>query len=134
MVVETDGGIEPTDAFKCCENGLTKVGLNVLEDEFDELYTRQFVEKLQIGSKSLCQKCQSCELLNVCGGGYMPHRYSKKNGFDNPSIYCDDLYELIHHMRQRVVKTLPEEVQRQIPKFVQTKKNDHPKFIPIVEV
>jgi uncharacterized protein len=131
VVVETDGGIEPTDAFKCCENGITKVGLNVISNDFDELYSSRFVEQLQAGSKSLCKKCQSCELINVCGGGYMPHRYSKKNGFDNPSIYCDDLYNLIHHIRKRVIETFPKDLQMQIPQVIKTRTQ---KSIPIVEV
>jgi uncharacterized protein len=38
VVVETDGSIEPTDAFKCCDDGITKLGLNVLQDNFDALY------------------------------------------------------------------------------------------------
>jgi uncharacterized protein len=37
--------------------------------------------------------------MNACGGGYLPHRFSKKNGYDNPSVYCDDLYETYEHVQ-----------------------------------
>ena len=36
--------------------------------------------------------------MNACGGGYLPHRFSRKNGFDNPSVYCDDLYAMFENM------------------------------------
>jgi uncharacterized protein len=36
--------------------------------------------------------------MNACGGGYLPHRYSQKNGYDNPSVYCDDLYSMFENM------------------------------------
>ena len=37
----------------------------------------------------------------------MPHRYSRPNGFNNPSVYCDDIYRLIVHIRERVLDVLP---------------------------
>jgi len=36
--------------------------------------------------------------MNACGGGYLPHRFSKENGYDNPSVYCDDLYAIYEHI------------------------------------
>jgi uncharacterized protein len=33
--------------------------------------------------------------VKICGGGYFPHRYSAKNGFANPSVYCADLKKMI---------------------------------------
>jgi len=102
VVVETNGGIEPTDAFKCCENGLTKLGLNILHDDFDDLYGIDMVNVLQHGVERLCDTCQECQVRDVCGGGYMPHRYRAGSGFDNPSVYCDDIFRLITHIRARV--------------------------------
>jgi uncharacterized protein len=36
--------------------------------------------------------------MSVCGGGYLPHRFSQSNGYDNPSVYCDDLYAMFENM------------------------------------
>jgi uncharacterized protein len=36
--------------------------------------------------------------MGACGGGYLPHRFSRKNGDDNPSVYCDDLYAMFENM------------------------------------
>jgi uncharacterized protein len=40
--------------------------------------------------------------MNACGGGYLPHRFSSKNGYDNPSVYCDDLYAMFEHVQSVV--------------------------------
>jgi radical SAM protein with 4Fe4S-binding SPASM domain len=50
-------------------------------------------------SINLCEKCRQCKSMNACGGGYLPHRFSKENGYDNPSVYCDDLYATYEHIR-----------------------------------
>jgi len=36
--------------------------------------------------------------MMACGGGYLPHRFSRENGYDNPSTYCDDLYATYEHI------------------------------------
>lgn len=114
IVIETDGGIEPTDAFKCCFDGSTKIGLNVHSDPLDALYGNVMVRELQEGASSLCATCQACSARDVCGGGYMPHRYSKEALFQNPSVYCDDLFQLVSHIAGRVVESLPAVARAQL--------------------
>ena len=36
--------------------------------------------------------------MSACGGGYLPHRFSKESGYDNPSTYCDDLYATFEYI------------------------------------
>lgn len=57
----------------------------------------------------LCATCQSCPIESVCGGGYLPHRYSETNGFNNPSIYCRDIMKIITHMQNHIFSHFPEE-------------------------
>lgn len=45
------------------------------------------------------EKCQQCKFMNACGGAYLPHRFSRKNGYDNPSVCCDDLYSMFENMQ-----------------------------------
>ena len=44
--------------------------------------------------------------MNACGGGYLPHRFSKHNGYDNPSVYCDDLYAMFENMQSVLERQL----------------------------
>ena len=110
VVIETDGGIEPVDVLKICGEDFTKLGMNVLTNDIDDVYGAELVRKYQLGAAALCPTCRECAIRDVCGGGYLPHRYSSGSGFGNPSVYCRDLAKLITHVQARVLKTLPEQM------------------------
>jgi uncharacterized protein len=107
LVIETDGGIEPVDVLKVCGPAFTKVGLNVARNEIRDVESVDLVQLYQQGATGICPTCQSCPVVAVCGGGYLPHRYRARNGFANPSIYCRDLMKLITHVRNRVLAAIP---------------------------
>ena len=103
LVVETDGSIEALDALRVCESGLGRSGLNVLRNDFDDLNLGlSLVDRLVHEGIPLSAQCRICPELAICGGGYLPHRYARANGFDNPSAWCADILKLLRHMRARV--------------------------------
>ena len=102
IVVETNGEIESVDSLKTTFNGATKLGFHVDVHDFNEVANHIGVRSRQMGATSLSAQCRSCRLVGICGGGYLPHRYSQARGFDNPSVYCEDLKELICHIHQSV--------------------------------
>jgi uncharacterized protein len=96
IVVNTDGTIEPLDALKVCRDGLTDVDRTVFKDGFSDLGTGDdFLSQCLTGHQGLPTKCAQCVWKNLCGGGYLPHRYSRDNGFDNPSVWCADIQLLL---------------------------------------
>lgn len=102
VVVETDGAVEQVDSLKSAYPGACATGLNVLTDAFDAALTHPGVVARQIGPAALCQTCLDCPVHRACGGGHYAHRYRPGKGFDNPSVYCDDLSRLIRHIQGRV--------------------------------
>jgi uncharacterized protein len=103
LVIDTDGSIQTNDALRVCDTGIAESGLNVVDNGFDELYLgHSMFRSIVLEGMPLAQKCRVCPELNICSGGFLPHRYSRKNGFDNPSIWCDDLLTLISHIRHHV--------------------------------
>ena len=98
IVVETNGSIEGVDSLKATFDGATFLGMNVFEHAFDDVARHLAVRSRQIGAAGLCETCQKCPIVQVCGGGYIPHRYSHRRGFDNPSVYCTDLDAIIRHI------------------------------------
>jgi len=102
VVIETDGKIEQTDSLRSAFHGATQTGRNVFEHSFDDLLELPEITFRQIGSSALCDTCNACTRRDVCGAGYLPHRYRTDNGFDNPSIYCRDLLKLIDHIDTRL--------------------------------
>lgn len=99
-VVESNGEIEAVDSLKTTFKGATHLGFHVERDSFDDVARHFAVRSRQLGATSLSAQCQECALVQVCGGGYLPHRYSKERGFDNPSVYCSDLKVIIRHINR----------------------------------
>jgi uncharacterized protein len=101
IVVETDGSIHGDDCLKVCDEGLSDTGLNIFTNSINELFTCNNVASLGVlGSLPPAKECATCPELGVCGGGSIPNRYSSARGFDNPSVWCDDLKILIAHIRK----------------------------------
>jgi uncharacterized protein len=102
LVIETNGGIEPIGQLKICANGFTKLGANVLKDDFSAVLETDLGYLYHLSGKKLCRYCTECPVRDLCGSGYLPHRYSAENGFNNPSVYCKDLATLITHIQNRI--------------------------------
>lgn len=102
IVVETNGDIEAVDSLKATFNGATKLGFHIEKNTFDEVAHHQAVRARQLGLSALPAECRECYHREVCGGGYIPNRYSSARGFDNPSVYCADLKRVIDHIHERL--------------------------------
>jgi uncharacterized protein len=102
VFVETDGGIEGLDVLRVCENGMTATGLNVHHHGFDKLREIPLHGASIFSGLDLPTDCRGCPEQNTCGGGYLPHRYSKQQMFDNRSIWCADILRLFGHIRERL--------------------------------
>lgn len=102
IVVETDGTLEQVDTLKSAFEGAPMTGMSVFAHPFDAALEHPTIAARQLGAASLCETCSSCPVVQVCGGGYYPHRYRTGSGFLNPSVYCADLFQLITHVSRRV--------------------------------
>lgn len=103
VVVESDGGITLTDVFRTPEDA---TGLNVARSAFGEALLAPRASAVRARASALAAACRACPVSRVCGGGLYAHRYRAENGFDNPSVYCADLYHLITHIRDRLARDL----------------------------
>ena len=74
--------------------------MNVNDHDIDDVLYHPKINFRQIGLNALSNTCKECSLVDTCGGGYLPHRYSSENEFDNPSVYCNDLIKLINHIHK----------------------------------
>ncbi len=95
LVIETDGSWEQTDSLKTAFENAPATGFDIFSHSVDEAAAHPAVASRQAGIAALSQTCRDCELVQACGGGLYTHRYKAGNGFDNPSVYCADLKELI---------------------------------------
>ncbi|MPY56899.1 FxsB family cyclophane-forming radical SAM/SPASM peptide maturase [Streptomyces spongiae] len=97
-VIETDGEIEQADWLKTARHGAPATGFHVLRHSFDEAAAHPGFLAQTGGVDALSRQCRDCSVVEICGGGLYGHRYRSDNGFDNPSVYCEDLFRLIGHI------------------------------------
>lgn len=116
ICIAADGSIEAVDTMKSVFPRAHKLGLNVFDHSFDEALSHPHVRARQIGMRALSPTCMHCPIVETCGGGYFPHRYSQASNFKNPSVYCADLYELITHIQKRVsnARSIQPQLQRPV--------------------
>jgi uncharacterized protein len=103
LVVDTDGEIQALDALRVCAPQAGFSGLNVLSRGFDDLEQGSPLAHRAVGGLvPVPTACRDCPHLTVCGGGYLPHRYSRTRDFDNPSVWCEDIKLLLTDMMARI--------------------------------
>jgi uncharacterized protein len=98
LVIETNGEWEQVDSLKTAYDGAPATGLDVFAHSADQAAAHPAVAARQDGAAALSAICLDCPVLERCGGGLYSHRYQTGRGFDNPSVYCDDLKSLIYHV------------------------------------
>lgn len=104
LIIESDGAIQPLDVLRGCDPEMVETHMNVHEHGFDQVVTSSpLLNNIMTGNIPLCDTCTKCSYVDVCGGGYLPHRYSQENGFDNPSSWCADIKKIYAHMFERVM-------------------------------
>lgn len=104
--IDSDGSLEPVDSLRACGDGFTNLGLNIRRHSISALYEAQLFKTALAGRDNLCEICRACPFHDVCGAGYLPHRYSHARGFANPSVYCRDLWKLISHILDAAVEKM----------------------------
>ena len=97
IVVATDGSYEGLDALKIVGAEGRVLGRSVHSHSIAEALEHEFIA-LRSGGSKLCDECSACPISSWCAGGYFPTRYGRGHGFDNPSVYCEDLKRLFAHL------------------------------------
>lgn len=111
LTIETDGTYHDLDVLKITAPGLTATGLALHSDPIAAAAASPAIAKHRrlLQRSGLSPKCNDCPVVDVCGGGAVPHRYSSA-GFANPTIYCRELLSLIQHAQRRARAALADEV------------------------
>jgi uncharacterized protein len=101
LVIDTDGAWEQADSLKTAFDGAPETGMGVRSHSVDEAAQHPGLAARRVGLAGLSATCRTCSLARVCGGGMYAHRYQTGTGFNNPSVYCSDLKELIERITHR---------------------------------
>ncbi len=108
----TDGTLEATDDLRGAA-GLAPSKINIKTDKLQQVCEDPLWQEIYHSSLNLSEKCLSCEFKDACAGGPMATRWSDKNRFDNPSVYCDDLFKIMTHMKKRLTPHINRVIQQE---------------------
>ena len=106
-VIETDGTIEQADSIKVAYDGAPATGFDLFGAALSEAAAHPAIRARQLGVAGLSDVCRRCPVVDSCGGGLYAHRYKTGTGFDNPSVYCADLEQIIKHVQASIIPPRP---------------------------
>lgn len=105
--LETDGTWHDLDVLKVAGDGATRLVGSVEDTSIEQVASSmQLAAHRRLLTRSgLCAQCRGCDVVEICGGGSLPHRFGS-GGFDNPTVYCAEMKSLIAHVRHRLASSL----------------------------
>jgi uncharacterized protein len=90
LIVHSDGLVTVNDSYVPALSWYRNAPqCRIPDGSLQEYLLNGIFDEIEEASRSLSVKCQACKWKGICRGGDLENRYSSKNGFDNPSVYCD---------------------------------------------
>jgi uncharacterized protein len=89
LVARTDGTVAVDDSLiPALDWYKTLSEFPINDNSLQKVLKNPVFTLLENEKKLLPDACKSCHWSTVCKGGDLENRYSKKNGFNNKSVYC----------------------------------------------
>lgn len=103
ITIETNGTYHDLDVLKITHEGASRLEGTVLDTPINVVANSEQLKthRAMLKKDGLCAKCRECQVVDICGGGSVPHRYGE-NGFNNPTVYCHEMFTLITHVQHRL--------------------------------
>ncbi|HET9639594.1 MAG TPA: cyclophane-forming radical SAM/SPASM peptide maturase YhhB [Allosphingosinicella sp.] len=103
ITIETDGTYHDLDVLKVVGDGATRLAGSVRDTPISVVASSDAIEahRRLLSKEGLSPVCQACGIVDICGGGSVPHRFGA-DGFANPTVYCGEMQSLVAHVRRRL--------------------------------
>jgi uncharacterized protein len=90
VVARTDSTVAIDDTFIPALDWYARAPVySTTESTLREFLADPIFLEIERTSTALPGACTDCRWRHMCRGGDIENRFSTRNGFDNPSIYCD---------------------------------------------
>lgn len=91
MTISSNGDLAPLDELRSTDPKFRDSRKNIADTSLKDFFALPMFDEITQASAILPEKCQECCWSEICEGGGLVNRYSTKNKFNNPSIYCEGL-------------------------------------------
>lgn len=108
--MSSDGDLDPPDDLRNVLKSEFGLGPNVRDTALADFAMNLRFAHILTTSAAVPTDCGSCALKTACYNGLQQtqspvHRFSKKRGFDNPSLYCDGYKAVMIELAAALVKS-----------------------------
>jgi uncharacterized protein len=104
IVIQSDGDLSIDDTYMVALDWRqSQATPNVSASSLPQHLSRQVFRDIDRFYAAIPAACQSCCWVRICGGGDLENRYSRVNGFDNPSIFCAGLKKFYAHVTRYLI-------------------------------
>ncbi len=94
LTVDTDGEIKLVDTLRINQRGSDFAGgFKISRAGIDAVLCASELSEFLQARGDVAPECKSCRYFDMCGGGFMQHRWGG-GSYRNPSIYCADYKRL----------------------------------------
>lgn len=91
ITIASNGNVAPNDVLRNTQYWDPKNEPNIFRESLIEILNSDLFLYIQNQKENAPSACEECCWKNICKGGSLINRYSKKNNFNNSSVYCDSL-------------------------------------------
>jgi len=99
VIARSDGTVAIDDSYIPALDWYSEAPVRSMETHsLRDFLDNPIFAEIETTSSSTPTGCAGCRWRNICRGGDLENRFSARNGFDNPSVYCaayKGLYETV---------------------------------------
>ena len=97
IVIDTDGSYTDHDVFKITKENGAALLRDLRTTSFDQISAHPHIllHARCLTLEGLASECQTCPVVDACGGGSVMHRWHSQRQLDAPSVYCGELFDVI---------------------------------------
>jgi len=103
LSVETDGKYHILDVLKITKEGESDLDSSVFTSSIYDVACSEklFAYRNLQSIEGLSDTCKVCPVVEICGGGSVPHRFDG-SGYKNPTVYCSEMLSIIQHAQETI--------------------------------
>ena len=102
--VSSNGDLGPEDTLRTLDPRFRLMGLNVAKNDLRELIESDAWREQADAATVRPEGCRGCGWWKICKAGRPINRYSKSQGFSNPSLYCSGLKDVYSEIAAFLVR------------------------------